>query len=141
MLKITLINPPQATRYPQPPIGLALIAAILERAGYPVKLLDANALQLKPEAIAAAVTDTDVIGITAMTPTIGTALDIAHHLKQKSPNFKIILGGAHVTLLPEETLASSTDIDIIVRGEADNTVLDLLRALENHQHLNKVAGI
>ena len=49
MQKITLINPPQFTRYPQPPFGLALIAAILEKAGYPVTLLDANALGLKME--------------------------------------------------------------------------------------------
>jgi len=141
MLKITLINPPQETQYPQPPIGLALIAAIMEKSGYAVKLLDANALQLKPEAIAAAVTDADVVGITSMTPTIGTALDIARQIKQKSPNLKIVLGGAHVTLLPEDTLASSNDIDIIVRGEGDNTIIDLLQALENNKALDKVAGI
>ncbi len=136
-----MINPPQDTRYPQPPLGLALIAAILERAGHQVKLLEANALGLKPEEIAGLVTDADVVGITAMTPTIGTALIIAHYIKQKSPNLKIILGGPHVTLLPEETLASTNDIDVIVRGEADVTVIDLLQALENNRPLDKVAGI
>ncbi|MHB8105714.1 MAG: B12-binding domain-containing radical SAM protein [Dehalococcoidales bacterium] len=141
MLKITLINPPQSTRYPQPPLGLALIAAILEKAGYPVKLLDANALQLKPEAIATTVADADVIGITAMTPTIGTALKIANYLKQKSPGRKIILGGPHVTLLPEETMASSSDIDVSVLGEGDVTVIELLQAIENNRPLKSVAGI
>jgi radical SAM superfamily enzyme YgiQ (UPF0313 family) len=141
MLKVTLINPPQDTRYPQPPLGLALIAAILEKAGYPVTLLEANALQLKPEAIANIVPDADIVGITATTPTIGTALGIARHLKQKNSNLKIILGGPHVTLLPEETLASSSDVDVIVRGEGDETVIALLQAIENHLPLNSVAGI
>jgi len=43
-LGITLINPAQPAGYPQPPVGLALIAAVLGRAGYPVTILDANAL-------------------------------------------------------------------------------------------------
>jgi anaerobic magnesium-protoporphyrin IX monomethyl ester cyclase len=141
MLKVTLVNPPQDTHYPQPPLGLALIAAILEKAGYPINLLDANALTLKPETVAGIIADTDIVGITATTPTIGTALSIARHLKNKNPNIKIILGGPHVTLLPEETLASSHDIDAIVRGEGDETVIELLKAIENHQPLNNVSGI
>ena len=46
MLKITLINPPQSTRYPQAPMGLALLAAVLEADGYHVSVIDANALAL-----------------------------------------------------------------------------------------------
>jgi anaerobic magnesium-protoporphyrin IX monomethyl ester cyclase len=141
MFKVTLVNPPQDTRYPQPPIGLALIAAILEKVGYSVTLLDANALHLRPEAIAEIVTDANIVGITAMTPTIGTALNIARHLKQKTPHLKVILGGPHVTLLPEETLASSNDVDILVRGEGDVTVVNLLKSLENEKDLKNVAGI
>ncbi len=141
MLKITLINPPQATRYPQPPIGLALIGAILEKEGYPVNLLDANALRLMPEDVSKAIPAADVVGITAMTPTIGTALRIARHLKKDRPGLKIIIGGPHVTLLPEETLSSSSDVDIIVRGEGDETIIELLRAIESGRPLDDIAGI
>jgi anaerobic magnesium-protoporphyrin IX monomethyl ester cyclase len=141
MLNITLVNPPQFTRYPQPPVGLALIAAILEKAGYPVKLLDANALELQPEDIPAMVTDADVIGLTAMTPTISTAMKIARYLKQASPGRKIVLGGAHATMLPMETMASAPEIDIIVRGEGDDTILEVLQALQGSQPLDRVAGI
>jgi len=141
MLKITLINPPQATRYPQPPIGLALIGAILEKEGYPVNLLDANALRLMPEDVSKAIPSADIVGITAVTPTIGTALRMARYLKKDRPECKIIIGGPHVTLLPEETLSSSSDVDIIVRGEGDKTVIELLRAIESSGSLNSVAGI
>jgi anaerobic magnesium-protoporphyrin IX monomethyl ester cyclase len=141
MLNITLINPPQFTRYPQPPVGLALITAILEKAGYAVTLLDANALDIKPEDIPAMVAGADVIGLTAMTPTISTTLKIAGYLKQSKPALKIIMGGAHATMLTQETMDSSRDIDIVIRGEGDESVLEVLQALEGNRLLDRVNGI
>ncbi|MFC1942710.1 B12-binding domain-containing radical SAM protein, partial [Chloroflexota bacterium] len=141
MLKITLINPPQFSGYPQPPVGLALIAAVLEREGYQVKLLDANVLNIKPEDIIPLITDADVVGLTAMTPTISTAIGIARLLKKANPALTIILGGAHATLLPEETLATSPAIDVIVRGEGEETIIELLRAFEENQPLGSIPGI
>jgi anaerobic magnesium-protoporphyrin IX monomethyl ester cyclase len=141
MLNVTLINPPQFTRYPQPPVGLALIAAILENEGYVVNLIDANALTLRPGDVAAMVNDSDIVGITAMTPTIGAALNVAGQLKQINPAPVVIIGGAHPTLMPEETLNASPAIDIVVRGEGDVTVIDLLRTLEDERPLDGVTGI
>jgi len=141
MLKVTLINPAQPTRYPQPPVGLALIAAILEREGYPVTILDANALGLQPEEVVPRVTDADVVGLTAMTPTVGTAIGIARHLKQANPDLIIILGGAHATLLPKETLTTAPEIDIVVKGEGEETIIELLQALEDKQPLDNISGI
>jgi radical SAM superfamily enzyme YgiQ (UPF0313 family) len=141
MLKITLINPPQFTRYPQHPVGLALIAAILEKAGYPVTLLDANALGLKPEAIPALAAGADVIGLTAMTPTISTALKIARNLKLASPGIKIVMGGAHATMLTQETMASAPEIDVIIRGEGDEAVIEVMQALEANRNLEGIKGI
>jgi anaerobic magnesium-protoporphyrin IX monomethyl ester cyclase len=141
MQKITLVNPPQFTHYPQPPLGLALIAAILEKAGYPVTLLDANALGIQPEAIPAMASGADVIGVTAMTPTISTALKTVRELRRVMPGVKIILGGAHATMLTPETMASAPEIDIIVRGEGDETIIELLQALEDNRPLDSVAGI
>lgn len=141
MQRVTLINPSQFTKYPQPPMGLALIAAILEREGYPVSVLDANALNLQPEAVAPLVKDTDIIGLTAMTPSINTAIATAHHLKKAYPDLPIVLGGVHATLLPEETLITVPEIDIIVRGEGEETFVELLLALESKQPLTEIAGI
>lgn len=141
MLKVALINPPQATNYPVPPIGLALIAAVLEREGYKVAILDANALRLKPEDISSYITDSDVVGLTAMTPTINMAIAIARQLKQAKPNLSLILGGSHATILPEETLATAPEIDIIVKGEGEQTIIELLQALEHGQPLGNIPGI
>ncbi len=45
-MKTILINPPQNTKYPQPPLGLASLAAVLEQKGHQVEIIDANAFQL-----------------------------------------------------------------------------------------------
>ena len=123
-MKIVLINPPQRTKYPQPPMGLALLGAILEREGHEVCVVDVNVLRL--EDVAHLVIKDNVVGITAMTPTINSAIKIAKSLKHYNPSLKIILGGVHATLLPEETLATCSEIDTLVIGEADNAILEVL---------------
>jgi len=122
-------------------MGLAIIAAVLERQGYKVAVVDANALKLDPGDIVPYVTDTDIVGLTAMTPSINTAITIACHLKKANPDLTIILGGPHATLLPEETLSSSPAIDMVVRGEGEQTTIELLQALEDKQPLSKILGI
>jgi anaerobic magnesium-protoporphyrin IX monomethyl ester cyclase len=141
MLKITLISPTQNTRYPQPPLGLALLAAILEKHGWTVKILDANTPGFVLDDEVKNIGDTDIVGITAMTPTIGAAVDIAKHIKQSRPGSTVIIGGPHITLMPEETLKSSPCIDIAVRGEADDTIIELMQALENHGSLAGIPGV
>ena len=140
-MNVVLVNPPQSGKYAQPPMGLAIIAAVLERSGYPVSVVDANALRLKPEEIPPLTLDADIVGLTAMTPSINTALKIARHIKSERPDLPVILGGPHATLLPEETLATAPEVDIIVRGEGEETIIDLLRALENDRPLAGVPGI
>ena len=141
MVKVALVNPAQVTRYPQTPMGLALIAAVLEKEGHQVTVVDANVLRLQPEGVVYRVTDADVVGLTAMTPTVNTAASIAHYIKQANSNSTVILGGAHAILLPEETLATIPEVDVIVRGEGEETIVELLRAIECEQPLSKIQGI
>ena len=139
MQKVVLINPPQYTKYPQPPMGLALLGAILEREGYEVSIIDANVLRL--EDVAHLVVKADVVGITAMTPTINTALGIAHYLKRDYPDLIIILGGVHSTLLPQETFIITSDIDIIVRGEGDETLPEALKVLREQNPAKPIGSV
>lgn len=127
MDKVVLINPPQHTRYPQPPMGLALLGAILEREGYGVDIVDANVDSILVEDIIDGRIPADIVGITAMTPTINSALKIAQSLKFYKPELKIILGGVHATLLPEKTLSIAPEIDTLVVGEGDKAILEVLR--------------
>ena len=118
-----------------------MIAAFLEENGYPVTILDANALGLQPEQIPSLLADINVAGVTAMTPTIGSATAIIRCLKKAGPELTVILGGAHATLLPEETLMNNQEMDVIVRGEGEETIIKLLQALEHKQPLGDIPGI
>jgi len=142
--KILLINPPQVTRHPQPALGLALVAAVLERNGYPVKILDLPALGFSENSLPSILHQEkpNVVGITAMTPTINSAVRVARKVKETDGDISVILGGAHATLLPEETLRSAPEIDVIVRGEGERTTPELAKVLgENPRQIKKVLGI
>ena len=141
MQKVTLVNPPQYTDYPQPPMGLILLAAVLESKGYPVNLIDANFLGLKPADILPLLNETNILGLTAMTPTVSSAIEIARAVKSVKPDLPVIMGGPHATLLPAETMAVAPEVDIIVRGEGEETFINLLSALEDKKPLEKVLGI
>jgi len=140
-VKTLLINPPQHSKYPQPPLGIASIAAVLEREKYQVSILDANALQLSESEIASQVKSFDIIGITAMTPFINSAIRVARAVKKAKPETTVMLGGAHVTVLPKETLENIPEIDLIVRGEAEETVVELYHTLKNGGRLPEIRGI
>lgn len=140
-MKTILINPPQNTKYPQPPLGLASIAAVLEQKGHHVEIIDANALQLSEREIVEKVKGADVICITAMTPTVYSAIRIAKEIKKENPDQIMILGGPHATILPEETLNKVPEIDMIVRGEGEKTMVELFEALENNKDLHNINGL
>jgi len=142
--KILLINPPQVARYPQPALGIAMVAAVLEKNGYSVKILDLPALGISENSLAAILRQEkpSVVGITAMTPTINSAVRVAKKVKETQSDIFVILGGAHATLLPEETLRSAPEIDVIVRGEGEQTTPELAKVIdENPRAINQVLGI
>lgn len=140
-MKTMLINPSQDTKYPQPPLGLASIAAVLEKNNCHVEILDANTSQLSESMIVKKAGNADIIGITALTPVINSAMRIAKGIKQTNPNSTILLGGPHATILPEEILNNVPEIDIIVRGEGEETIVELCTVLENDKSIENIHGI
>ncbi len=123
MQKVLLINPPQNTKYPQPPMGLALLGAILERAGYKVSIVDANVDYTQIYDLANGKVSADVVGITAMTPTISSALRIAEWVRFSRA--KIIIGGAHASLMADDLISHPT-VDVVVKGDGSNAILEVL---------------
>lgn len=68
----------------------------------------------------------EIVGITTVTSSYISALNIAKIVKEELPNTKVILGGAHVTALPEES-ASKPEVDAVVIGEGEETMLEIAR--------------
>lgn len=111
-----------------PPLNLMYLAASIEKKLYSVKILDDDLLQkgyFKVAEIASKLNPT-IVGVTATTSTIKTALKYLKVIKKLLPNTLTVIGGPHTTFMPIETLKSSKDLDVVVLGEGEETIVDLL---------------
>ncbi|MFH1539515.1 MAG: radical SAM protein [bacterium] len=152
-MKIVLVKPPLslAELYEGlagagselPPLGLATLAAVARENGHDVRIIDAEALKLPIEKINKRIIDIqpDIIGITAVTPEITTAAKIAENLKNMGANAPIILGGPHVTAVPEETLGRYPAFDLAAIGEAEDTFIEWLNSLQNGSSPEETPGL
>ncbi len=125
------------------PLGLAQLAGCLEQAGIPVEILDANALGIDLKRLEAAITQTnpELIGMTVFTPFVPEIARAAEVARRAAPEAQIVLGGPHVTFTARETLQAMPEVNIVARGEGDQLIVELVRALEAGDNLEGVAGI
>lgn len=126
-----------------PPLGLAQLAAVLEAAGIEVDIIDCNASGVGWATLGEAIeySQANIIGATATTPFFYDALRVMEIVKKLSPEIVTVLGGPHVTFTAEETLSQHPEIDVIVRGEGEQTLLELVRCYEKGNDLSQVKGI
>jgi anaerobic magnesium-protoporphyrin IX monomethyl ester cyclase len=125
------------------PLGLAQLAGCLEQANINVEILDANALELGLKGLGTAIAqrEPDLIGITVYTPWAPDVARAVRVARQAAPKAVIALGGPHVTFTAEETLATMLEVDVVARGEGDQIIVDLARAVEAGAGLEAVPGI
>lgn len=109
------------------PVGLGILAACLEKAGHAVTVLDASALQMSVEELRSFLRKQpfDYAGITATTFTVTGALKIAGICKEMRPAAKVVMGGVHPTIYPDEMLASP-HVDYVIRGEGEEAIVELI---------------
>ncbi len=125
------------------PVGLAQLAAVLEDQKVDVKVIDRTALNIGREALAEAIRQEQpgIVGTTALTPFLHNAVEVAQVAKDVDPRVITVLGGPHVTYLPEETLKEHAAIDIVARGEGERVITDLVRCIKGDGQLSQVKGI
>ena len=142
--KIALVNPPLVTRHPQlPPLGLMYLAAVLEQDGYEIKIIDCPVCKIDHGKLRSELSsfEPNLIGISSITPTINSALQSARVAKEACPDSKVILGGPHVTFMDKQVLGQEATVDIVVRGEGEQTLLELAQHLPNSESLAGIDGI
>lgn len=146
-VRISLVNPPPLKgvyrHQPYLPIGLAYLAAVLEENGKEVTVIDCPALEMSHENLKKelASIEPDIIGITSMTPTIQSALLSAHAAKETCPDATTVLGGPHVTFMDKQILIEEQSVDVVSRGEGEQTLLELAQNVSNPKPLNRIEGI
>jgi anaerobic magnesium-protoporphyrin IX monomethyl ester cyclase len=145
---VTLVNPPYPGEVPQAifiPLGISYLAAVLEENGYDVDVIDCPVSRLSQKELEAEFKrrQPDVVGVTSATPTYLPALEIVKTAKQALPDCVTMMGGPHVTVMDEQTLSENPETDIVVRGEGEQTMLELANLVSNRslKNLGEVAGI
>lgn len=155
-MRITLVNPPLDSVlanghvspvtaylfYNSAPLGLLYIAAMLEQHGHTVFCIDAAAERIDIPGTVRRIEATrpDVVGIGSTTVVFETTKMLGDALKGAMPSTPIVLGGYHVTLLPEEAMRTRS-FDYGVLGEGEHTMLDLCAALAGQKPVEDVLGI
>ncbi|ACL16013.1 B12-binding domain-containing radical SAM protein [Methanosphaerula palustris] len=111
-----------------PPLNLMYLAGAVEQAGFSPSIVDANLLNAPPEKITEIVArlHPDLVGLTATTATISKAFQYVRKIRDAVPECFIFIGGPHVTFLPSETLAECRELNAVVIGEGEETVVDLV---------------
>ena len=115
-----------------PRLGILILGAMLKRAGHDVSVYADNVLSPTVKELSRA----DVVGISTITPTAPRAYEVADILRQQG--LKVVLGGPHPTFLPEEALGHA---DYVFRGEAENSILDMVTAIMTGDRLESVKGL
>ena len=115
-----------------PPAWVAYLAGPLKSAGYAVDFIDAMTDDLTDEQLESrlAQTDYDIVGATAITPSIYKAQRALQIARQVNPRALTVLGGVHATFMFNQVLAEAPWIDVIVRGEGEQVFLDLVRCID-----------
>lgn len=123
-----------------PPLGIGYIASSLEKAGHKVDIIDAIALALSKEQVLERIRkfNPKVVGITAMTPTIKGALEVAE--LAKTTGAITVMGGVHMSILPLETLQYDT-VDFGIIGEGEESMVELCNALEKDESYENIDGL
>ncbi|MCL2156518.1 MAG: B12-binding domain-containing radical SAM protein [Methanobrevibacter sp.] len=156
-MKILFINLPytfnisRASRWPEKtksgtlyyPYWLAYAAGVCEEKKIETNLIDCitknydrkdilnEIIKYKPDFIMTEVT----------TPTCYYDYETINFIKEENPHIKIIVGGTHATILPEQVLNECKGIDYIVRGEYDFTIPEIVLSENDDSKISKIKGI
>jgi anaerobic magnesium-protoporphyrin IX monomethyl ester cyclase len=152
-MKILLINPTHpaiGSRIPHehlPPLGLLALGGPLLDAGHQVRLLDADRQGLPPSALATSPElqgfqpDAVLIGHSGSTSGHPSAMEFVAYARALFPHAWIIYGGVFPTYHWLEVMNKEPQVDFIVRGEGEQTIANLVSALQTRRPLSRIPGV
>lgn len=149
-MKVLLINPPyDINKYMGRHLGrigwvlfltgLLYIASMLERNGIEVQIYDTQIDQRSLNEVLTTYKP-DIVGITCSSALVYSTFQVAQRVKSFSERIPVVVGGVHPTVLPDEMLADR-NIDMVVRGEGERAMVELVRTLEANGSLEGIQGL
>jgi len=150
-MRILTVNVPhpaigsRASREHLPPLSLLAVAGPLIDAGHKVKLIDGELDALPLDEIARrcmdAAPEAVVLGHSGSTSAHPIVADLTRRLREAMPRVLIVYGGIFPTYHWREILDAEPQIDVIVRGEGEETAPRLITALQSGSPLAAIEGI
>lgn len=141
IVKVVLVEPVSPgfhvfSRYKLPRLGLPILGALMRRElGVTPRVYFEEVARLDWQEIEKA----DLVGISTITPTAPEAFALVKRIK-KERDIPVVIGGPHVTFLPDEALEAGADY--VVRGEGEWTFIELARHLnDGSPALSEIAGL
>jgi len=138
-MKVVLIDPaipwPRGSKPRWAPLGLAYLAAVLRDEGHQVHLQNRLALQSRrgsslEELDQATIellrkVEPDLVGITGATASFPDIRFVARLARETVPSATVVLGGAHATVAPRETMERVPEADCLMVGEGERRLAEL----------------
>jgi len=151
LTKVLFVEPPKdywfvMGEYLPPPYGILQLAAFIENKmkDVEVEVVDCQAMSLdwkglekrmesfNPDIVASSGFATCNVYVTART------METAKKLK---PEVLTVTGGQHFTAMAQESLEAYPEIDVIVRGEGEQTLVELVKAFSEKSSFSEIKGI
>jgi len=149
--KIILAIPPQVglSKDHLPSIGVGYLAAVLEKNGYEVKIIDSFVEELdNSQTVDLIIKEAPfLLGVSATTHNRFNAMEILNRVKEKSNNeIFTVVGGPHFSLIADQAIVNIPSLDFVVRGEGEETMLRLASQLVEDggirtENLAKINGL
>ncbi len=144
---ICLINPPldkkTTSKFPMSgvPLGIAYLAAYLRERKIPVKVIDAPVMEYDFEKTAELAADSKIVGVSCLTENRYSALKVLKEVKKRNPSVINIMGGLHATFSDKLILENYDFVDIVIRGEGEETLYETIKKIEEGKSLHGVLGV
>src|SRR5690348_6923380 len=138
--KVVFFFPAFSSTEATAPLGILAVATPLQRAGYDVTIVDSTITPDFKSRVLREVDGAVCLGISLVTGLmIRETIELARAVKAWNRDFPIILGGWHTSLLPDKTLLADF-IDIVVRGQGEDSLVEIVDRLRDGSSLDGVAG-
>ncbi len=139
--KIVFFFPAFSSLEATAPLGILAVSTPLLRAGYQVRIIDSTITPRFQKRILEELRDAMCLAVSLVTgPMIRETVQVARETKRLYPDLPVILGGWHPSLLPDQTLAAEY-VDIVIRGQGEDALLQVIRHLEDGASLRGIEGV
>lgn len=115
------------------PIGVGILAGFLRKHGFLTRILDTDLIDINLTTIEAELNQCKkprIVGVSVMTANVANGYKIASLVKSVDKEAIVIFGGIHATVMPDEVLQNE-NVDFVVKGEAEHTLLELIRQIKS----------